>query len=180
MRLRFARAGTLAVAFALTALASAAAAREVGDAIPASERLGERSDGTPITAGDLAGKPALIVFWASWCGNCARELPTADQLQRRWGERATVLGISTDRSPRDLRRFLRKLRARFSFQVAYDASRDAARNFAVRELPTNVLVDANGVVRWHRVGFGPGWLGELADALRAMPRQSVPAAADEG
>ncbi len=179
MGLRFARASALAFALA-AAIGTAASARDVGEAIPASERLGERSDGSVVTAGDLAGKPALLVFWASWCGNCARELPTADALHRRWGDRATVLGISTDRSPRDLRRFLRKFRARFDFPVAYDASRAAARNFGVRELPTNVLVDASGVVRWRSVGFGPGWLDELAAALRTMPRRSAPAALDEG
>jgi thiol-disulfide isomerase/thioredoxin len=165
----------LVFALALAAsFATASIAREVGERIPAEEVLGVDLDGTPVTAGSLAGKPALLVFWASWCGDCARELPTAEALHQRWGARAVVLGISTDASARDVRSFLRKNRGRITFAVSHDRNQRAARAFGVREIPTNVLLDANGVVRWRRIGFDGEWLTELAAALRALPKPTQP------
>jgi cytochrome c biogenesis protein CcmG/thiol:disulfide interchange protein DsbE len=159
------------LAFALAAaVATPVRAREVGERIPADEVLGVGLDGAAITAGSLAGKPALIVFWATWCRNCARELPTAEALHKRWAGRAAVLGVSTDRSARDVRRFLRKNGGRLTFAVSQDPKGATSRAFGVRELPTNVLIDATGIVRWRRVGFDGEWLKELGAVLRALPR----------
>jgi len=157
----------LAIALALL-FAAPALAREVGEKLAPDLVLGVGPDEEPVTVGQLAGKPALIMFWATWCGDCARELPVAAALQKRWGERATVLGISTDASRRDLAKFLRRNADKLTFRVSHDRS-GLARSLGVREIPTNLLVDANGVVRWKRVGYDAEWLKELAEALRALP-----------
>jgi thiol-disulfide isomerase/thioredoxin len=158
---------TLALAFALLC-ATSISAREVGETLPPDFVLGVDLAGKQITADKFRGKPVLILFWATWCSDCARELPIAEALQERWGERASVLGISTDASSRDLKKYLRKNAGKLTFAVSHDRS-GIARSFGVREIPTNLLVDAAGVVRWKRVGFDGAWLRELAEALRALP-----------
>lgn len=161
----------------MLALAAPCLGHEVGERLPAHGALGVGLDGKPVTVGDLAGKPALLVFWASWCGDCARELPTAEALARRWGDRAVVIGISTDASGRELRRFLRKNRERLTFPISHDESKQVAREFDVREIPTNYLIDAEGVVRWRRVGFDDEWSKELAAVLREIGRPEPAASA---
>jgi len=161
-------------ALALVLLSASASAREVGETLPPDFALGVDLAGKPVTAGKFAGKPVLIVFWATWCSDCARELPVAEALHKRWGERAVVLGISTDASSRDLKKYLRKNADKLTFAVSHDRS-GIARSFGVREIPTNLLVDASGVVRWKRVGFDAEWLKELAEALRALPATNAEA-----
>jgi thiol-disulfide isomerase/thioredoxin len=41
----------------------------------------------------LAGRPMLINFWASWCGPCKIELPLLARAHREWGDRVDFLGI---------------------------------------------------------------------------------------
>ena len=155
---------------ALALLAAPVLAHEVGTRIAPDAVLGVDLEGKPVTLAKFAGKPVLVVFWASWCSDCMRELPTIEVLHKRWGERAIVLGISTDASRRDLTRFLRKNKARFTITVSHDADNQAARVFNVREIPTNLLVDANGVIRWWRIGFDDKWLAELDTALHEMQK----------
>ncbi|MBM4385565.1 MAG: TlpA family protein disulfide reductase [Deltaproteobacteria bacterium] len=165
-----------AIALALLC-AAPASAREVGEKLAPDLVLGVDRAGQPVTAGSFSGKPVLIMFWATWCSDCAHELPVAEALQKRWGERAVVLGISTDASARDLKKYLRKNAHKLTFAVSHDRS-GVARSFGVREIPTNLLVDASGVVRWKRVGFDEKWLKELAEALRELtPQQAGESAA---
>jgi thiol-disulfide isomerase/thioredoxin len=40
------------------------------------------------------GKPTLMEFWASWCGNCRRLQPQLDRIQAEWGSRINVVAVA--------------------------------------------------------------------------------------
>lgn len=42
---------------------------------------------------ELAGRPSVINFWASWCGPCKIELPLLARAHREFGDRVAFLGI---------------------------------------------------------------------------------------
>lgn len=43
------------------------------------------------------GKAVLVVFWASWCGNCKKQLPILDEVYQKNKKRNfEVIAISTD------------------------------------------------------------------------------------
>ena len=152
----------------LALLAAPLHARDVGDAIPRDEVLGVDLDGKPVTLAGLGERPVIVTFWATWCSDCMRELPTIEALHKKWPDRATVLGVSIDRNRRDLTRFLKKHADTVTFRVSHDQTTLAARVFDVRETPTTVLVDSSGAIRWRRVGFDPDWLETLSAALESI------------
>lgn len=57
-----------------------------------------------ITPALLAGKPALVNVWASWCGPCRDEHPVLMQLAK--DPRFTLVGLNYKDAPDNARRFL--------------------------------------------------------------------------
>ncbi len=51
-------------------------------------------DGQEVTKASLKGKPVVLNFWASWCGNCRAEIPELKQVAA--GAKAKVIGVSLD------------------------------------------------------------------------------------
>lgn len=54
-------------------------------------------DGKIFDLENQKGKVVLVVFWASWCGNCKKQLPILDAVyQKNKNRNFEVIGISTD------------------------------------------------------------------------------------
>ncbi|HKE14083.1 MAG TPA: redoxin domain-containing protein [Kofleriaceae bacterium] len=106
-------------------------------------------------SGDLArmgGKVVVIEFLASWCGACKttyRALSDLDERRRRDG--LVVLGIGDDSEAA-----LRALASaeNLSFTLLRDVGGAARRSYRVTDLPTIVVIDRAGVVRYAGVGGG--------------------------
>jgi len=103
--------GTLALAAAVAAIAVFGLASKPlnGRSAPALPR--ESLAGAPVTLASLLagahGRPALVVFWASWCGPCAKEAPALERFSRSAVGRGRIVGvdwsdpiISSDQSAR--------------------------------------------------------------------------------
>ena len=53
-------------------------------------------DGTPTAMASLKGKPAVVNFWARWCGPCRREIPDLAALKKEYGAALHVVGIGVE------------------------------------------------------------------------------------
>jgi cytochrome c biogenesis protein CcmG/thiol:disulfide interchange protein DsbE len=108
-------------------------------------------DGAPVSLAALRGKPALLNFWATWCGPCKEELPLlqrfADAQHGRW----TVLGVDELESASDVRAFAQSLHV--AYPLALDRDGAAGQRYRVGGLPSTFILDAQGIVR--AVHLGP-------------------------
>jgi peroxiredoxin len=139
---------TLLVALLLQMpMASSGWSLEIGDPMP---DFGIKTQaGDPVSRAGLAGKPVLLVFWNSWCPNCKKELPQINRMAEKYGPGGlTVLAINTGLNDSDskARAFWKK--NGFLFPTAFDQTFSIGESFGVQGVPTVVLVDAKGVVRY--------------------------------
>lgn len=86
--------------------------------------------------------PAVINFWASWCGPCRTELPVMQRLADRAQGRLTVLGVDTGDSRDAGASFAADKRVTMPTLVDEDKKLYTA--LAGRALPMTVFVDAQG------------------------------------
>ncbi|GIE36512.1 thiol:disulfide interchange protein [Actinoplanes italicus] len=56
---------------------------------------GTTLQGKKFDAASLAGKPAILWFWAPWCATCASEAQSLGDIQEEYGDRLGILGIAS-------------------------------------------------------------------------------------
>jgi cytochrome c biogenesis protein CcmG/thiol:disulfide interchange protein DsbE len=122
----------------------------VGRAAPAWELA--TLDGGRLSSTDLAGRPYVVNFWASWCiPACVDEHPVLAAAHERYGDELVVIGVLYDSDDEeDAAAFL----ARYG-DAGYEHLVDAAAvvvDFGVTGPPETFFVDADGIVRDKQVG----------------------------
>src|SRR5262247_4847670 len=104
-------------------------------------------DGATVSLSDLRGKPAVIVFWASWCSSCKEEAPRINALAAQYeGKGVRVLGINVKDSAAGAEVGVKEFGIRYP--VARDPDASVARAYNVRGTPTVIFLDRKGVVRY--------------------------------
>jgi thiol-disulfide isomerase/thioredoxin len=115
-----------------------------------------------VDLAELHGKPALVDFFASWCGPCAEEAPTLRKLSASLGDKATVVAVDWDDAGGPARAFVRK--HGWTFPVLADPSGSVGESYGVTiGLPTSFVLDPEGrIVATFR---GPQSVATLREAL---------------
>jgi thiol-disulfide isomerase/thioredoxin len=161
--------GTLALAAAVAAIAVFGLASKPlnGRSAPALPR--ESLAGAPVTLASLLagahGRPALVVFWASWCGPCAKEAPALERFSRSAVGRGRIVGVDWSDPIRSSARAFVK-RYAWSFPVLRDAEGLVGNAYRLIDLPTTFVIDAHGRIR--KALVGPQSEGSLRAALVAV------------
>ena len=77
-------------------------------------KIGEKAPDFTLTDSDrtvqlsqLKGKPVLLNFWATWCPPCIEEMPSLVELQKKVGDKVTILAVSEDADDKAYKQFIR-------------------------------------------------------------------------
>lgn len=128
-------------------IVSPAWAVEVGEPMP--DFIVQTLDGNRFSRADLAGKPAILFFWNTWCTVCKGELPKINKIaERSVPGSVAILAINTglNDSENKARAYWKKYG--YVFPAGFDRSFEIGKAFKVRGVPTVILVDAKGTVRY--------------------------------
>ena len=99
----------------------------------------------------VKGKVVLLRFWADWCPYCRFEMPIIDQYYRRLKEEGfLVLAVNVKQSAEVALAFTAQLD--LTFPVPLDPDGKMAKKYGVYAIPTNFLIDREGVIREILIG----------------------------
>jgi cytochrome c biogenesis protein CcmG/thiol:disulfide interchange protein DsbE len=115
-----------------------------------------------LTIASLRGRPALVNFWASWCGPCDREAPELRRFSRQLHGRGTLVGVDWNDALGGARKFIRK--NGWTFPNLRDSDGVAGNRYGLSGLPNTFVLDSDG--RIVKVLRGPQTAAGLERALR--------------
>ena len=91
------------------------------------------------------GKYVLVNFWATWCAPCVKEMPALDRLASRLEKQGLiVVAISQDEGGvAQVKPFLDKMKLTKT-KILYALNKRVFRDYALRGLPTSILISPEG------------------------------------
>ncbi len=123
-------------------------------------------DGETLTSDDLAGRPYVVNFWASWCiPACVDEHPILAAAHDDLDDAVTIVGVLYQDAPDDARGFLDRY-GDAGYTHLVDERGALAIDYGVTGPPETFFVDADGIVRERE--RGPLTDADLAEHMAAI------------
>jgi thiol-disulfide isomerase/thioredoxin len=119
------------------------------------------------TIAALHGRPAIVHFWASWCGPCQKEAPELARLAGELRGRATLVGVDYTDAAGSAKSFIAKHHWRFP--ILADPNGRTGDAYGLNGLPTTFIVDADGRIIERLTG--PQTADGLLRAIRRVESQ---------
>ena len=112
-------------------------------------------NGKNLKLSEMTGNVVLINFWASWCGPCREEMPLLNALHKKYAPLGfTVLGVNVEEQLDGARGFLSNVPV--DFPILLDNENKVSKQYKVVAMPTTVVVDRDGNMRYLHEGYKPG------------------------
>ena len=126
--------------------------------------------GKNLKLSEMAGNVVLINFWASWCGPCREEMPLLNDLHNKYGPLGfSVYGVNVEEDVKGARGFLQDFPV--DFPVLLDSSNEVSKQYKVIAMPTTVVVDRDGNVRYLHQGYKSGDEAKYRQMVKKLVRE---------
>lgn len=119
---------------------------------------------------EYRGQVVLINFWASWCGPCRQEMPILDRLHQRYEDTGfAVLGVNVEGEVKPAKEIVDKTNV--TFPVLIDEGQVVSELYDLEAMPSTVVVDRDGVVRYVHRGYKPGDEAKYVEVVKKLIRE---------
>lgn len=140
------------------------------DARPAENFTLKSAQGSNIRLSEYRGQVVLINFWASWCGPCRQEMPHLDELQKKYEALGfTVFGVNVEQDRKMADQVLRDIPV--TFPILFDEHNTVSELYDIDAMPTTVLVDRSGDIRFLHRGYKSGYEDEYERQIRSLIKE---------
>ena len=118
------------------------------------------------------GRPAVLSFFATWCGPCRLEMPILDTLSQTYKDvdfyLVNVSGLTQGKAkmkedPEKVKMMVDKLGV--NLKVLMDKYGKVAEKYGVKSLPRLVVIDQKSKVHYIHDGYAPGDEKKLKEVL---------------
>lgn len=142
---------------------------EITDSLAPDFTLKNRN-GENIKLSELRGEVVMINFWASWCAPCRQEMPLLEALHGKYSDLGFVLlGVNVEEDSTQAMALLKEIPV--TFPVLYDNKNEVTKLYNVVAMPSTVIIDRDGKMRFLHRGYLPGYEEEYAKQVKALIRE---------
>ena len=154
----------------LAATAVLASAAPLAPTAPAPDFTLRTLDGQKLRLGEQRGRVVLVNFWATWCGPCRQEMPHLNKLYEKYKSSGFVLlGVNVDDDTAQAAGVASKLGV--TFPVLPDADKRVSRQYDLSAMPSTVLIDRDGRVRYLHRGYQSGYESTYDKQIRELLKE---------
>ena len=133
--------------------------------------------GENLKLSELRGNVVLLNFWASWCGPCRQEMPLLEKMHNKYkGLGFTVMGVNVEEDSSKAKAMAKK--DKLSFPVLFDTQSQVSKAYQVSAMPSTVIIDRDGKVRYLHKGYLPGYEDDFIP--QNVPPEDAPAGRQHG
>lgn len=111
------------------------------------------TNGKLVKLSDFKGKIVIIDFFATWCGPCRKGIPDLIDLQKEFGKKIVVIGISLDQQKNEVAPFIKKMG--INYPVVFGTPEVAELYGGVDAIPHSFIIDKKGKIVDQHVGLVP-------------------------
>jgi peroxiredoxin len=158
------------MALLLAAAAPWALAAPLAPTAPAPDFTLRTLEGQNLRLGEQRGRVVLVNFWATWCGPCRQEMPHLNKLYEKYKASGFVLlGVNVDDDTKQAAGVANKLGVKFP--VLPDAEKRVSRQYDLSAMPSTVLIDRDGKVRYLHRGYQSGYEDTYDKQIRELLKE---------
>lgn len=126
--------------------------------------------GKNLKLSEQRGRVVLINFWATWCSPCRQELPLLNALYERYHAAGLeIWAVNIEEDSAKATKMSRDLGLRFPLLL--DTGKRVSRRYDPAVMPSTVLVDRDGKVRYVHLGYKPGYEERYERQIRELLRE---------
>lgn len=123
--------------------------------------------GENLKLSEYRGDVVLVNFWASWCGPCRKEMPKLEELYQKYKNLGfNLLAVNVEEDSSKANDFLKDLSV--TFPVLYDNENKVSKLYKVSAMPSTVIIDRDGNVRFVHHGYLAGYENDYSKEIKEL------------